>query len=261
VAGTPVTVVGQNFSGAAGNLQVFFRPHPGDRPSWWWTTATPSRSRPPVRGPWTSASSPAAPPRPTPRTSRATIFGYGISATNANDLFTYGVAAATCRPPWPPRERLAAVVTVSGTTLSVLGADDGGEAALTYTWAAIVKRAGAADPTFGRQRQQRGQEHDGHLQRRGQLHPPGGDPRRRRPDRATSNGERDRRAVPDAATDPPPGSPPVPAPAAASPGGKLFPFDKLARTGRATARGRWIPTATFGFAGTDQVFFHFSPPG
>jgi hypothetical protein len=41
---------------------------------------------------------------------------------------------------------------VSGTTteLSALGADDGGEAALTYTWSATAKPAGAADPTYQR---------------------------------------------------------------------------------------------------------------
>ena len=39
-------------------------------------------------------------------------------------------------------------VTGTTTALSVLGADDGGEASLTYTWAATSKPSGAADPTY-----------------------------------------------------------------------------------------------------------------
>ena len=42
------------------------------------------------------------------------------------------------------------VRTVTGTTtvLSVLGADDGGESNLTYTWSVTSKPSGASNPTF-----------------------------------------------------------------------------------------------------------------
>ena len=39
-------------------------------------------------------------------------------------------------------------VTATTTDLSALGADDGGESALTYSWSVTSKPAGAADPTF-----------------------------------------------------------------------------------------------------------------
>ena len=48
--------------------------------------------------------------------------------------------------------------------LSVLGADDAGESNLTYTWSTTGTPPAAV--SFQRQRQQRGQEHDGHLQPR-----------------------------------------------------------------------------------------------
>ena len=46
-----------------------------------------------------------------------------------------------------PRATPSPVVATS-TTLSVLGADDGGEANLTYTWRSFSKPTGAADPTY-----------------------------------------------------------------------------------------------------------------
>src|SRR5262249_29443981 len=38
--------------------------------------------------------------------------------------------------------------TATAATLAVLGGDDGGESALTYTWSVTAKPTGAADPTF-----------------------------------------------------------------------------------------------------------------
>src|SRR5205807_1697571 len=38
--------------------------------------------------------------------------------------------------------------TGTTTSLSVLGADDGGEANLSYTWSVVTKPAGAVNPTF-----------------------------------------------------------------------------------------------------------------
>lgn len=40
------------------------------------------------------------------------------------------------------------VTNASTTNLSVLGADDGGESGLTYTWSTVTKPSGAANPTF-----------------------------------------------------------------------------------------------------------------
>ena len=47
-----------------------------------------------------------------------------------------------------PASAMPSPVTGTTTTLSVLGADDGGEANLTYTWAATTLPSGAAAPTF-----------------------------------------------------------------------------------------------------------------
>ena len=47
-----------------------------------------------------------------------------------------------------PASATPSTVTSTTTTLSVLGADDGGEANLTYTWAATTLPAGASAPTF-----------------------------------------------------------------------------------------------------------------
>ena len=77
--------------------------------------------------------------------------------------------------------------------LSVLGADDAGESNLTYTWADHRHAAGGSQ--LQRQRQQRGQEHHGHLQRGGQLFLPGHD---HRPRRADGHQQRQRDGEPDA---------------------------------------------------------------
>jgi hypothetical protein len=53
-------------------------------------------------------------------------------------------------PQAPTVAAAARVVAATATTaaLSVLGADDGGEAGLRYTWSVVSKPAGATDPTF-----------------------------------------------------------------------------------------------------------------
>ncbi|WP_439630395.1 C2 family cysteine protease [Gemmata sp.] len=62
--------------------------------------------------------------------------------------------AFTIAPPPPNAAPTVAAapapVTVAGTStaLSALGADDGGEAALRYTWSVAARPSGAADPTF-----------------------------------------------------------------------------------------------------------------
>jgi hypothetical protein len=76
------------------------------------------------------------------------VFGYGTSAITPADSFTYG-GGGTNQPPTVAQPAAASPATVTGTTtaLSVLGADDGGEANLTYTWAMTSGPAGAS-PAF-----------------------------------------------------------------------------------------------------------------
>jgi plastocyanin len=76
---------------------------------------------------------------------KSPIFGYGISAITANDQFTYGTAPGNAAPT-VATPASASPNPVNGTTtaLSVLGADDGGEAALRYTWSS----SGPASVTF-----------------------------------------------------------------------------------------------------------------
>ena len=53
------------------------------------------------------------------------------------------------RRPWPrPPSPLRIVVVGTTTVLSVLGADDGGETNLKYTWSTTSLPAGAVAPTF-----------------------------------------------------------------------------------------------------------------
>jgi hypothetical protein len=76
------------------------------------------------------------------------VFGYGTSAVTAADRFTYGGSTGN-QPPTIAQPAAASPSPVTGTTtnLSVLGADDGGEASLTYTWQATTAPAGAS-PAF-----------------------------------------------------------------------------------------------------------------
>jgi len=76
------------------------------------------------------------------------VFGYGISATSAADRFSYG-GGTTNAPPTVARAAAASPSPVKGktTALSVLGADDGGEANLTYTWRMTSGPTGA-HPAF-----------------------------------------------------------------------------------------------------------------
>jgi hypothetical protein len=90
-AGTSVTVLGQNFSGAAGHLQVFF----GGTPAASVTVvddahvvAVPPAGSGTVDVRVQSGVSTA----PDTENIENTIFGYGISAVSANDRFTYGSA-------------------------------------------------------------------------------------------------------------------------------------------------------------------------
>jgi IPT/TIG domain len=146
-AGATVTVVGRNFSGAAGHLQVLF----GNTPATGVTvvddshltavvTAGSGTVDVRVQSGVTTASNASNYKNP--------IFGYGVSPVSANDAFTYG-GVGTNAPPTVAQPAAATPNPVTGTTaaLSVLGADDGGEAALTYTWSVVTAPSGA-QPAF-----------------------------------------------------------------------------------------------------------------
>jgi hypothetical protein len=148
-AGAEVTILGQNFSGAADNFQVFF----GNTPAASVTVVddTHAVAVVPAGAGTVDVRVQSGQTVPAdPQNVKRTIFGYGISAANANDRFTYGDGTVTTQPPTVagPAAAAPSLVTSTTTKLSVLGADDNGEAALIYTWAVTAKPDGAADPTF-----------------------------------------------------------------------------------------------------------------
>jgi hypothetical protein len=143
-AGTSVTVTGQNFSGAAGQLQVFFG-------------ATPATSVTVVDDGHVVAVAPPGSGTVDVRVQsgvtipadsenvEGTIFGYGISAVTAADRFSYGASTGNQAPTVAtPASATPSPVTGTTTSLHVLGADDGGESNLTYAWAS----SGPAGVTF-----------------------------------------------------------------------------------------------------------------
>jgi hypothetical protein len=145
-AGATITIIGQNFSGAAGRLQVLFG---GTRA----TNVTVvddghvTATVPTGTGSVDVRIQSGVTTSPDPSNYRDPIFGYGISAVTSNDRFTY--TGGTDQPPTVAQPAAANPNPVNGTTtaLSVLGADDGGEASLIYTWTATAAPSGA-HPTF-----------------------------------------------------------------------------------------------------------------
>jgi hypothetical protein len=142
-AGDTITVTGENFSGAAGHLQVLFG-------------STPATSVHVVNDSHVTAVVPIGTGTVDvrvqsgvnePNTSNVNnpIFGYGTSGVTAADRFTYG-GNTTNQPPTVAHAAAASSNPVTGTRtgLSVLGADDGGEASLTYTWTVVSAPAGAS---------------------------------------------------------------------------------------------------------------------
>jgi hypothetical protein len=85
---------------------------------------------------------------PDPRNINNPVFGYGTSAVLTADRFTYGVSTGN-QPPTVAQPARATPNPVSATTtsLAVLGADDGGEASLIYTWQVTTAPTGAS-PIF-----------------------------------------------------------------------------------------------------------------
>ncbi len=146
-AGTTVAVTGRNFSGAAGRLQVLF----GNTPATNVTVVDDGRLTavaPAGSGTVDVRVQSGVTTAANPSNYENTIFGYGISATSANDRFSYGSGTGN-QAPTVARAASAKPSPVTGktTALSVLGADDGGEANLAYTWTAVTAPSGA-QPTF-----------------------------------------------------------------------------------------------------------------
>jgi hypothetical protein len=145
-AAQTITVTGSNFSGAAGRLQVLF----GGNAATNVTVIDDSH---------VSAVVPAGTgtvdvrvqsgiTSPDSEDINDPVFGYGTSAVTTADRFTYGGSTGN-QAPTIAQPASASPNPVTGTTanLSALGADDGGEANLTYTWQATIVPSGAS-PVF-----------------------------------------------------------------------------------------------------------------
>ena len=134
-AGSTITVTGQNFSGAAGQLQVYF----GSVPATSVTYVDDAHLQ--VRVPNGAGTVDVRVQSGVTTAANAdniknTIFGYGISATSSADRFTFGSGGPANQAPTVATAASASPNPVGGltTTLSVQGADDGGVANLIYTW-------------------------------------------------------------------------------------------------------------------------------
>jgi hypothetical protein len=142
-AGSTITVTGANFSGAAGRLQVLFGGTAASNvvvvDDSHVTAVVPTGSGTVDIRVQSGVNSPDT------ENIRNPIFGYGTSAITTADRFTYGGSTGN-QPPTVAQPAGATPNPVSGKTaaLAVLGADDGGEANLTYTWLATAEPAGAS---------------------------------------------------------------------------------------------------------------------
>lgn len=145
--GTPVTIAGQNFSGAAGHLQVLFGNTPAAAVTvvddGHITAVAPAGSGTVDVRVQSGVGDPGD-----PSNVNSPVFGYGTSTVTAADRFTLGGTGANAPPTVAVPASASPSPAVAGTTvrLSVLGADDGGEANLTYTWALV---SGPAGVVFG----------------------------------------------------------------------------------------------------------------
>ena len=144
--GSPITVTGANFSGAAGHLQVFF----GNTPATDVTVVDDSHvtALVPAGTATVDVTVQSGVIEPDQQNINNPVFGYGTSAVATADRFTYG--GSTGKQP-PTVTNLASAtpnpVTATTTSLAVLGADDGGETSLTFTWQATTAPTGAS-PIF-----------------------------------------------------------------------------------------------------------------
>ena len=147
-AGTVVTITGQNFSGAAGQLRVLF----GNNPATSVTVLDDSHVQavaPSGVGP-VDVRVQSGIDYTSPLNYTGDVFGYGRSEVNPNAVFTFPTPVNAAPTLAASAAALPAVLTGYSTTLNVMGADDGGESNLTYTWNVIAKPSAAADPLLQR---------------------------------------------------------------------------------------------------------------
>jgi hypothetical protein len=143
VPGDQMTVVGHNFSGAGGRLQVMF----GNTPATSVTIQNDNHIT--LTVPDGSGTVPV--------TVVSGVSDAGDTGNYTGDVWGYGTATATDQFTYVPGSDQPPTVAVAAsssparatgrtTTLTVLGADDGGEANLTYVWSVL---SGPAAVTFG----------------------------------------------------------------------------------------------------------------
>jgi hypothetical protein len=142
VAGTSVTIVGQNFSGSAGRLQVLFGNTAAT--SMTYVSDTQIVAIAPVGTGTVDVRVQSGVASSTSQNIKNPIFGYGISAVSAASKFTFGVTPPPNQAPTVAQAAAASTVVSMASTLSVLGADDGGEGNLTYTWSSVGPATGSA---------------------------------------------------------------------------------------------------------------------
>jgi hypothetical protein len=144
-AGSTVTVVGSNFSGAAGHLQVFF----GSAAATNVTVVDDSHVTAvvPAGTGTVDVTVQSGVTESDTENINNPVFGYGPSAISTADKFTYSTTGNQPPTVAQPASATPNPVTTTTTNLSALGADDGGEGNLTYTWNATAEPAGA-NPTF-----------------------------------------------------------------------------------------------------------------
>ncbi|HQR06836.1 MAG TPA: IPT/TIG domain-containing protein [Gemmatales bacterium] len=133
-AGSTVTVTGSNFTGAAGHLLVLFGTTPATNVTVVNDTTVTCVAPAGLSGTVDVRVQSGVTTANNPQNYKGTIFGYGISAVTTNDRFTFG--GSTNQPPTVASPATASSNPVTGfsVNLSVLGADDAGEANLKYTW-------------------------------------------------------------------------------------------------------------------------------
>jgi hypothetical protein len=133
-AGTSVTLTGYNFSGAAGRLSVTFGTVPASSVVIVNDTTITCVAPAGVTGTVNVRVQSGLNAGPNGDNYNTPIFGYGVSTAASGNSYTF--TTNQNQPPTFVKPATSSSLTVLGQTvgLSALGADDGGEANLTYTW-------------------------------------------------------------------------------------------------------------------------------
>jgi len=134
-AGSTVTVTGRNFMGAAGRTLVLFANTPAANVTVVNDTTITCVAPAGLSGTVDVRIQSGVTTAFNPQNYKGTIFGYGTSAVSTGGRFTF-TTGSTNQPPTVASPAAASSNPVTGfsVNLSVLGADDAGEASLKYTW-------------------------------------------------------------------------------------------------------------------------------